>query len=54
MNKVALNKRRLSLLAEIAERADEIKRIDDELQKPITRDYDRYEQPGGLWMIIES
>ena len=38
MNQADLTERRLSLLAEIAERADEIKRIDDELQKSITID----------------
>ena len=37
MNKSELTERRLSLLQEIAERADEIKRIDDELQKTDNR-----------------
>ena len=43
MNKADLTERRLSLLQEIAERADEISRIDDRL-KSIIGDYDRYER----------
>lgn len=38
-----LNERRLSLLEQIAEAADEISRIDIELQKLITGEHDRYD-----------
>lgn len=41
MNQADLQERRLSLLEQIAEAANEIKRIDNQLQKPITEERDR-------------